>query len=144
MRNLKLDDYGKILRASKLRDTAARRAVFEVLLDSDEPLSPSEIFKLAGCKPNLASVYRVLSTFVEIALVKIVPRGFKPLYELGDAFEPHHHHVVCEKCGKIVAVSDEKIERIVRKVTIESGMEPTTHVIELYGICAKCAAKQNA
>ena len=141
MRNIQLENYRKILRTGKLRDTVSRRVVFEVLLDSDKPLSPIEIFELAGRKPNLASVYRALAAFIEIALVKIVPRGFKPFYELGDAFEPHHHHVVCEKCGKIVAVSDDKIERIVRKVTIESGMTPTTHVIELYGICAKCEAK---
>ena len=138
MRNIQLENYQKILRASKLRGTAARLAVFEVLLDADKPLSPIEIHELAGRKPDLASVYRALEAFMKIELVKLVPRGFKPFYELGDAFEPHHHHVVCEKCGKIVAVSDDKIERIVRKVTIESGMTPTTHVIELYGICAKC------
>ena len=77
--------------------------------------SAQEIFdgiREHGGRIGIASVYRALDQLVELSLVQRV--------ELGDGiarFEPshldgeHHHHLVCDDCGKVEPFSDPGLER---------------------------------
>jgi Fur family ferric uptake transcriptional regulator len=129
--------FENCLRNNEQKITSVRTAVFGVLYDAECPLLPQQIVQKLPTV-NQSSVYRTLDLFVRCEMARRVPRGFKTLYELGEVFSRHHHHVVCECCGRSVAVRDELIEQIIRRMTVEAGMTPTGHYIELMGVCREC------
>jgi Fur family ferric uptake transcriptional regulator len=132
--------YEAILREHGARNTAQKRQIFRYLLKTDANVSAARI---AEKNPNInkSTVYRILESFTAQRIVKIVPRGFKVLYELGEDFNQHHHHITCEKCGRSVALHSDEMEKMIKNISLNVGMRPTRHYIELYGICWTCQRK---
>lgn len=121
-----------------LRVTDNRLAIFRVLAESKRSLSIKEIIEISKSEGYFTSVYRSIEAMSRVGILRVVPRGFKNLYELGEKFKPHHHHATCEKCGKSIAIDDPRIERLFHELTMKSGLKPTEHHFEIFGICRKC------
>jgi Fur family ferric uptake transcriptional regulator len=49
--------------------------------------------------------------------------------------------LTCTACGKIVEFENDEIERLQERVASRQGFILTSHVLELYGICADCRKK---
>jgi Fe2+ or Zn2+ uptake regulation protein len=137
MQTLDIQQLEIALKKHGLSVTRARKEVFTLLLNAVAPMTVQEII-LASDKLHFVSVYRTIETLLSIGVVKQVPIGFKNKYEVSDAFKPHHHHVTCEKCGISIAIHNETIENLMHQVTVSSGMKPTKHHFEAYGICEYC------
>jgi Fur family ferric uptake transcriptional regulator len=60
--------------------------------------------KLKEATPNQVTVYRILDSLLQAELVRevYVAKGISS-YEIAD--RPHHHHLICEKCGFVESVS---------------------------------------
>jgi Fur family ferric uptake transcriptional regulator len=91
-----------------------------------------------GERIGLASVYRVLDVLARKRLVQRVDLGdgvtrFEPLRDA-----EHHHHIVCDDCGKIDAFADERLESVLRDVERNSGYAVAGHDIVLRGACSAC------
>lgn len=129
--------FRALLQERGLRLTKARIVVYKLLQLADSPQSIQQIIEHSK-GIHYVSIYRTIDVFLEAAIIRQVPIGFKNKYELSDIFKPHHHHVTCEVCGTNVAVNQESIERLMRHVTHAAGMEPTHHHFEAYGICNDC------
>lgn len=121
-----------------LRVTENRLAIIQAFLKEGKPLSIQEIIGTVSGVGSLSSVYRSVESMTKIGVLRVVPRGFKNLYELGESLWPHHHHVTCEYCGLSASIDDDEIEALIHKLTLSVGLEPTRHEIELFGICQKC------
>lgn len=131
------------LRAAGYRAGSARREVIRFLNSQSCCLGAQEIhdeLRASGRVIGLASVYRVLDTLTE--------RGLLQRLEFGDGvarFEPirddhsHHHHLVCDGCGKVETFSDERLERALRDVESKSGYAVAVHDVVLRGACNACA-----
>jgi Fur family ferric uptake transcriptional regulator len=126
------------MRRANLRITQNRRAIFRILAGSRAPLSIREILARGNRKNHFTSVYRSIETMTRAGILREIPRGFKNLYELGENFQPHHHHATCEKCGKTVVIHDENLEKLMQNLTLRADLTPTIHQFELFGICEKC------
>jgi Fur family transcriptional regulator, ferric uptake regulator len=88
---------------------------------------------------GLASVYRVLDVLAEKRLVQRLDLGdgvtrFEPVRDTED----HHHHIVCDDCGKIEVFADERLESVIRDVEESSGYAVAAHDIVLRGACSAC------
>lgn len=123
-----------------LRLTTPRKTVFQTLYASKHPLMIKDIVK--SC-PSIdrVSIYRTLELFVELAIVEIVPMGWKQRYELTSPFKPHHHHLYCTNCGTLIDVHSQKLELLVAAIAREYGFHPTEHKFEVSGLCADCKNK---
>jgi Fur family transcriptional regulator, ferric uptake regulator len=75
--------------------------------------------------------------------------GYLQRIELGSGttrFEPiradgeHHHHVVCDECGKVEAFADSKLERALHEVEGKTGYTMSGHDVVLRGVCETCGA----
>ena len=131
------------LRAAGYRAGAARREVIGFLDSQSCCLGAQEIhdqLRASGRAIGLASVYRVLDTLTD--------RGLLQRLEFGDGvarFEPirdddsHHHHLVCDECGKVETFSDERLERALRDVESKSAYAVAAHDVVLRGACTACA-----
>ena len=125
------------------RSGGARRAVIELLGRQDCCLTAQEIFdRLRGedRRVGIASVYRVLEQLTRDGFVQRIDIGegisrFEPIHEGGE----HHHHLVCDDCGKVEAFADDELERALRKVEGRTGYSVAGHDVVLRGTCGDCA-----
>lgn len=126
------------------RAGGARTAVVELLAGQDCCLSAQEVFdrlRAEGRRVGIASVYRVLDQLTQLQLVQKVDVGggvtrFEAAHPGGD----HHHHLVCDDCGRVVAFEDERLERELDRVGKSLGARVAAHDIVLHGACADCTA----
>jgi Fur family transcriptional regulator, ferric uptake regulator len=126
------------------RSGGARRAVVELLGRQHCCLTAQEIFdqlRGEGRRVGIASVYRVLEQLTRDGFVQRIDIGegtsrFEPIHEGGE----HHHHLVCDGCGKVEAFADDELERALRKVEGRTGYSVAGHDVVLRGTCGDCAA----
>jgi Fur family ferric uptake transcriptional regulator len=130
------------LRRKGLRNGGARRAVIELLGDQDCCLTAQEIFDgLRGSsrRVGIASVYRVLELLASEGLVHRIDLGSGiSRYEPAQAGGEHHHHLVCDTCGKVEAFADPTLERALFDVEAASGYLVAGHDVVLHGACGAC------
>jgi len=89
---------------------------------------------LQGFEIGLATVYRVLAQLEQAGLLRRSRfEGERAVYELND--HPHHDHIVCVRCGKVVEFCDELIEQRQRDIAAERGFELVEHTLSLFGRC---------
>ena len=130
-----------LLKQHKYRITAARKQVFQVLLDHGEPMSMAELIAACNGSVDRVSVYRVVELFTELGIAHRVSLGWKYKIELTELFVGHHHHITCSSCGRVAEIDDEhEIDRYVNQLAKTAGFSPTRHVFEIEGICTDCLA----
>jgi Fur family ferric uptake transcriptional regulator len=132
------------LRSKGHRDGGARRAVIELLGRQQCCLTAQEIFdslRAEGRRVGTASVYRALEQLTRDGFVQRIDLGagtsrFEPKHADGE----HHHHLVCDDCGKLEPFHDEDLERAIEAVERGTGFAVATHDVVLRGACADCRA----
>ncbi len=125
-----------------LKRGGARERVIELLASQPCALSAVEIedaLRATGRPTARASVYRVLELLVEHGLVERVEVGdgqarFERLHPSG----AHHHHLVCEQCGRLVAFDDPGLERAIDRLSDRLGVRVESHDVLLRGACGRC------
>ena len=125
-----------------LRNGGARRAVIELLAEQDCCLTAQEIFdslRADGRRVGIASVYRVLDLLTSEGLVQRIDLGsgiarYEPLHSDGE----HHHHLVCDTCGKVEAFEDRGLEQAIHRLEETSGYAVAAHDVVLHGACSDC------
>ena len=130
------------LSGAGFRSGGARRAVVEHLGRQDCCLSAQEIFDAlrAGGRPvGIASVYRVLEVLSELGLVQRLDVGggvtrYEPALPTGE----HHHHLICDDCGRVRAFTDEPLERALARLGPRIGHAVGAHDVVLRGTCSDC------
>ncbi len=131
------------LQAGGHRNSAARRAVIELLGRQQCCLTVQEIFdqlRAEGRRVGIASVYRTVEQLLRGGYVQRIEVGagsarFEPVHGDGE----HHHHLVCDDCGRVESFSDRSLERALAKVEQEVGYTIAGHEVVLHGECADCA-----
>ena len=130
------------LREAGFRAGGARAAVLDLMARQDCCSSAQEIhdsLRTGGRSVGIASVYRVLEVLSELRLVQRVDVGdgvarFEPASPGGD----HHHHVVCDDCGKVEPFSDASLERAIANASDRVGYRVDAHEVVLHGECGDC------
>jgi Fur family transcriptional regulator, ferric uptake regulator len=126
------------------RAGGARRAVVDLLGAEDCCLSAQEIaarLREGGSGVGTASVYRALDLLQGIGLVqRIEVGGGGARYERVIPDGDHHHHVVCESCGRIDPFSDVGLERAIGRLAKRLGHRVSGHDVLIRGRCSRCEA----
>ncbi|HEY2327421.1 MAG TPA: Fur family transcriptional regulator [Gaiellaceae bacterium] len=130
------------LLAKGLRQGGARRAVVELLGDQNCCLTAQEIqdrLRTSDRTVGIASVYRVLDLLTTEGYVQKIELGsgicrYEPIQAHGD----HHHHLVCDSCGKVEPFEDTALERALGRVEQTSGYDISLHDVVLHGSCGDC------
>ena len=131
------------LQAAGHRRGGARQAILELLDAQSCALSASEIQQALGRrrrKVSRASVYRVMEELDEVGLVQRVETGQGMLrYEPLRSGPGHHHHLVCDRCGRLQPFTDDGLERAIRRLSDRVPLEVSEHEIVIHGACEVCS-----
>jgi Fur family ferric uptake transcriptional regulator len=126
------------------RRGGARRAIFELLDEQSCALSALEIQDALAARNrevSRASVYRVMEELEAIGLLQRVEVGQGLVrYEAARSGPGHHHHLVCDHCGRIEPFTDDGLERAIRRVSDSLPLRVSEHEIVIHGACDTCAA----
>lgn len=125
------------------RRGGARRAILELLDEQPCALSAVEIEQALTSRRrevSRASVYRVMDELEEIGHVQRVEIGQGMVrYEPVRHGPGHHHHLVCDSCGRLEPFTDDELERTIRRVAERLPLRVSEHEIVLHGACETCA-----
>ena len=94
----------------------------------------------SGRSVGRASVYRVLEQLAGLRLVSRLDVGDGTMrYEAADPSGEHHHHLVCDGCGRVTPFEDLELERTIERVASRMPYAVAEHEIVLHGPCGSCS-----
>lgn len=131
------------LSSNNYKLTSQRKDILKVLLkNSNRHLSAEELYvevKKINPDVGLATIYRSLEIFSEIGIVHQLDfdKNFKR-YEL-NLEGKHHHHLICNKCGKIIEFNDEVLEKFEKNLEKDYNFRIYDHRIKFFGVCEECS-----
>lgn len=126
------------------RLTGPRRAVLDVLFATTEPLSIAQIHaRLKNRGINLVSVYRTAHILSDLGVLRVADTSTgSQRFELSGEFTGHHHHLICQGCGRIEDLEGCLIEdallALKRRVRRSLRFRVTDHDLQLLGLCRRC------
>jgi Fur family ferric uptake transcriptional regulator len=122
---------------------AARRAVIDCLGRQSCAITAQEIeeeLRKSGAGVGRASIYRTLEQLEELGLVHRLDLGTGVAsFEAAPKSGEHHHHLLCERCGRLVPFEDSGLERAISNLSRRSDFEVAAHDVTLRGLCPRCA-----
>ena len=108
-------------------------------------LSAQEIhdrLRAEGERPaGLASVYRAVDVLARLGLVRRVDVDGTACYEPADPSGEHHHHAICDRCGRLDAFEDPELEQLIDGLAKRLGYAVEAHDVVLRGACPDCAPR---
>ncbi|ROR71933.1 Fur family transcriptional regulator [Bogoriella caseilytica] len=125
------------------RQTFQKTVILRVLNEVDGFISAQDLHRrleAAGDHVGLATVYRHLNALAELGEVDAVPLGQSQVFRACRGPE-HHHHLVCEDCGRVEEV-EAPDEGWLSRVAGERGFTLQRHLLEGYGRCGQCATRR--
>ena len=141
MRGELLHKFRELCRRNDLAFTHQRGAVYEALYSMRGHPTPEELYaRVREQVPSisLATVYKIIHTFLAAGIVQEVSLHHGPLRVEGNP-EPHHH-MVCTGCKSIVDIDEVAIGPLLIKSTLPQEFTVQRLLVEVQGICAACAA----
>ncbi|MCB4207209.1 Fur family transcriptional regulator [Arthrobacter sp. UM1] len=126
------------------RVTKQRVAVAEALETLPDFVSAQELHRYLvdhDAKVSLATTYRILTQMTEDGLLDTVRREDGENVYRQCAADEHHHHLVCERCGKAVELEAPEVEQLVSAAAQTHGFANVRHTMEIFGECGECQRK---
>jgi|GEM_PF-179701 len=135
------EHFRKFLQEGQYRITPERFDVLDAVLAWNDHFDADNLFiylKNNGSKVSRATVYKTLSLLHECGLVSRYrfSQGHAQYEKTTD--RPHHDHMVCTKCGKIVEFENARVERLQDDACAQFGFTPMYHSFQIFGICLEC------
>ena len=122
--------------------TPQRIAVLQVIRESENHLTASEIFEAARkLRPSIsyATVYNSLRYLKEAGLVGEISFGNGA--SRYDRETERHDHALCTSCGKLVDFEFDVTDELVRSAARRSRFKAESLQLTLRGLCPDCRTK---
>jgi Fur family ferric uptake transcriptional regulator len=131
--------FMQFLEQKNLRITAQRQAIVDTVFSTDKHFTAEQLLDWSRQRDksvSRATVYRTLPLLTESGLVREMDFGkdYK-FYDPNYAEHPHHNHIICQDCDKIVEFESEKIERLENEITHKLGFSVKTQRLQITATC---------
>jgi len=123
--------------------TPQRSAVLQVIRESENHLTASEIFQAARRRlPTIsyATVYNSLRYLKEAGLVHEISFGNGA--SRYDRVTERHDHAICTRCGKLVDLDLNVTDELMRAAARRSRFKAESIHLTLRGLCPDCRSKE--
>jgi Fur family transcriptional regulator, ferric uptake regulator len=130
----------QVLKAMGYRLTPQRMMVVEALHDSEKHVNAEDIYARVKVKypyANISTVYRTLDLLKELGLVNEIALG-DGCVRFHPAEKGHHHHLVCQKCGKIIDLPESELAPLENILSEKHQFKADLKHTAVFGLCARC------
>src|SRR5215813_10567843 len=129
----------EFLARKNLRITAQREVIIDTAFSTAEHFTAEQLLEWSRRKDksvSRATVYRTLPLLTESGLVREMDFGkdYK-FYDPNYAEHPHHNHIICQDCDKIVEFESDKIEQLENEISQRLGFSVKTHRLQITANC---------
>lgn len=129
------------------KKTLARTSILDILKKIKRPIDVGEIvkrLKILKIKVDRVTVFRNINLLANKKLInKVEFNEGKYRYEIASL--PHHHHLVCTKCGYINDIESDSLHKEISKIsnTVKKiyNFKIEEHKVEFFGKCKNCKGK---
>ena len=122
-----------------LRKTVQREAIIQAAFRTTDHYTAEELIVMArAIDPSVsrATVYRTLPLLVESGYLKEIDLGKEhKTYDPNFANQPHHNHLICVDCHKVVEFEDTHIETLEDCISKRLGFTPKAKMIRIEATC---------
>ncbi len=127
------------LERKNLRLTAQRKAIIQTAFSTNQHFTAEQLLEWSRGRDksvSRATVYRTLPLLTESGLLREMDFGkdYK-FYDPNYAQHPHHNHIICQDCEKIVEFESEKIEKLENEISHRLGFSVKTHRLQITASC---------
>ncbi len=136
--------FDTLLEKHRLKKTAPRYRVLEILTTRDVATSQPYLEELLGAEVDRVTLYRILKTFEEKGIIhKIIDVNGTANYAVchSTCTEKKHHdehvHFNCTSCNGIYCFNENHIA----KIRLPKGFKTSSVSLIITGICAKCSTE---
>ena len=123
----KIYDY---IERKGLRKTVQREAIIQAAFSTAEHYTADELIEMARrIEPTVsrATVYRTLPLLVESGQLKEIDLGKDhKTYDPNFVNRPHHNHLICVDCQKVVEFEDHYMETLEDCISKRLGFSPAS------------------
>ncbi len=129
------------------KKTPARTSILDIFKKAKKPIDVGGIvkrLKILKIKVDRVTVFRNINLLVNKKLInKVEFNEGKYRYEIASL--PHHHHLVCTKCGYINDIESDSLHKEISKIsnTVKKiyNFKIEEHKVEFFGKCKNCKGK---
>ena len=138
----RLGRFRQWIKDQGLKATSQREDIAQVFFATNRHISVEELYsEVRHVNPRVgyATVYRTMKLLKECGLA--AERHFadgQARFERSQPDGEHHHHLVCDRCGKLVAFDDAGLERAIGRLSDRLGVRIDSHDVLLHGACQRC------
>jgi len=133
--------------ADRLRDagervTHQRLVVADALGSIGRQVTAGDLYDhLRHRQPRIgrATVFRTLEALVASGVARRLEQDGH-VYGYVACRPEHHHHLACDRCGRVTDIDEDYVTPIAERVTADTGFRIDDARLDFYGRCAPCAA----
>ena len=134
--NQRIDDF---LTSKGLRRTRQREVIIEAAFSTTEHFTADELWEMArklDPTTSRATLYRTLSLLVESGLLRELDLGRGQMcYDPNFVEHPHHNHLICLDCNKVVEFEDTHMSLLEDCITRRLGFRPSNSSVRIEASC---------
>ena len=130
----------EILQEKGYRLTSQRVLVLKAIYHAENHISAEEIYEqLHERFPyiNKSTIYRTLELLNNLKLVTESNLG-DGCVRYHAAIKGHHHHLICNLCGKAINLEETTLEPLKATLLREYGFEADVRHMVISGVCSDC------
>lgn len=122
------------------RLTPQRMMIVSAIEESDDHISAEDIYTQVKAKyphMNPSTVYRTLELLKRQGLVTETNFG-EGRVRYHSADKGHHHHLVCQKCGKIIDLDETLLSPLKQALKERHDFHADLRHLAIFGLCSQC------
>jgi Fur family transcriptional regulator, ferric uptake regulator len=131
--------FMEFLSGKNLRVTAQRKVIIDTAFGTQQHFTADQLLAWSRRRDksvSRATVYRTLPLLTESGLVREMDFGKDcKVYDPNYAEHPHHNHIICQDCEKIVEFDSDKIEKLESEISQRLGFSVKAHRLQITATC---------
>jgi Fur family ferric uptake transcriptional regulator len=129
----------EFLGGKNLRVTAQRQAIIDTAFGTRQHFTAEQLLSWSRRRDksvSRATVYRTLPLLTESGLVREMDFGkdYK-FYDPNYAEHPHHNHIICQDCERIVEFESASIKKLENQISRRLGFAFKAHRLQITAAC---------
>jgi Fur family ferric uptake transcriptional regulator len=132
------------LAAAGERVTRQRLLVADALAAHGRQITAQDLYdRLRRREPRLgrATVFRTLEALVAAGVARRLEQDGH-VYGYVACRPEHHHHLACDRCGRVEEIGEGYIAPVAERVAADLGFTIDDARLDFYGLCADCRAAE--